>query len=87
MTKEEHQQAALSCSANAKAYEEMARFNFQKGWPVGGDIQWVNSRSPKHLQFGTVIRHGYGARVYVRNAVTERAYWISHHDVFEGMKR
>lgn len=87
MTRPEHQQAALAQRAQAKAAAEMARVNFNLGWPIGGDIEWVNARSPSQVQFGVVLRHGYGERVYVRNEATRAEYWISHHDVFEAMKR
>ena len=50
-------------------------------YPVGGDIAWSRGSVGRHC--GKVTRHGYGARIEVRNQATGTTYWIHAYDIVE----
>ncbi len=43
--------------------------------PVGMQVSWMFAA--KHLQFGKVVRHGYGDDLEVKNDATGKTRWIT----------
>lgn len=57
-----------------RLYEEELIRVIQAAWPVGSRITW-NGKGP-FPQSGSVVMHGYGNRLKVRNERTNKEYWI-----------
>lgn len=49
-------------------------------FPIGSPIHW---RTGLSKQTGTVMDHGYGERLLVKNKRTDKTYWIDFSSVFE----
>lgn len=62
--------------AAKKDFEAVIR----KECPAHGVIDWKRAG---HRQFGYVLRHGIGDRIYVKNARTRARLWITAFDVLQ----
>lgn len=61
-----------------KALDDKIDDVLRANWPADGPIAWKKAGL---LQRGTVVRHGYGQRVLVRNDRTGKEVWITDYDV------
>jgi len=48
----------------------------------GADVSWKRRHE---IHFGTVIRHGEGTRIKVRNRYTNKEYWICAYSIVDAM--
>lgn len=61
-----------------KAADDEIVATLRRDYPVGALVAWKRG-SRTHA--GHVLLHGYGERLKVRNALTDRSYWIAAIDV------
>lgn len=49
-------------------------------YPIGSPIAWEMSGD---VRLGTVVRHGYGDRINVKNQQSGKTYWIYAYRIIE----
>ncbi len=69
MNRERLNDARVALNLAEQAYAQAIRDVF----PIGADVFWIFNG---HTQSGSVIDHGYGHDIKVRNGVTRKEYWI-----------
>jgi hypothetical protein len=58
-----------------RAADQAIEAALKKHFPVDKYIKWTANAGREY--YGNVVRHGYGDRIEVRNAETNKARWIS----------
>jgi hypothetical protein len=67
----------MKARAVVRAAEQLAEQVLREDYPAGGFVRWL--RNGAHQ--GTVMWHGVGDRIRVKNAATGKSLWITAGDI------